>query len=79
MELLHLIKHWLHYIDLHDLYESEEIYDLLSKSIRIVRIDGKERINSASQISTMSIWTKVEKWSELFHFISGKKVDEKKK
>ena len=55
MELLHLIKHWLHYID------------------------GKERINLASQISTMSIWTKVEKWSELFHFISGKKVDEKKK
>jgi hypothetical protein len=48
LELLQLIKHWLHYIDLHDLYESEEIYDLLSKSIRIVRIDGKERINLAS-------------------------------
>ncbi|CAD8173883.1 unnamed protein product [Paramecium pentaurelia] len=79
MELLQLIRHWLNYIDLNEIYESEDIYDLLLKAIRIVRIDGKERVNLASQLSDIPLWTKVDRWIELFQFISAKKVDEKRK
>ncbi|CAD8065271.1 unnamed protein product [Paramecium primaurelia] len=78
-ELVQLIRFWLNYIELNELYESEDIYDLLLKSIRIVRIDGKDRINLASQLSDITLWRKIEKWIELFQYINARKVDEKRK
>ncbi|CAD8161073.1 unnamed protein product [Paramecium octaurelia] len=78
-ELNQLIRFWLNYIELNDLYESEDIYDLLLKSIRIVRKDGRDRVNLASQLSDITLWRKIEKWIELFQYINARKVDEKRK
>ncbi|CAD8164735.1 unnamed protein product [Paramecium pentaurelia] len=78
-ELVQLIRFWLNYIELNELYESEDIYDLLLKSIRIVRIDGRDRINLASQLSDITLWRKIEKWIELFQYINARKIDEKRK
>ncbi|CAD8074805.1 unnamed protein product [Paramecium primaurelia] len=78
-ELTQLIRHWLNYIHSNNLYESEDVYDLLLKSIRIVRKDGRDRINLASQLSDIPLWRKIEKWIELFQYINAKKVDEKRK
>ncbi|CAD8176541.1 unnamed protein product [Paramecium octaurelia] len=78
-EVTQLIRHWLNYIDLNNLYESEDLYDLLLKSIRIVRKEGRDRINLASQLSDIALWRKIEKWIELFQYINAKKVDEKRK
>ncbi|CAD8075378.1 unnamed protein product [Paramecium sonneborni] len=78
-EFTQIIRHWLNYIELNDSYEQEDIYDLLLKSIRIVRKDGKDRINLASQLSDITLWKKIDKWILLFQFINAKKVDEKRK
>ncbi|CAD8088108.1 unnamed protein product [Paramecium sonneborni] len=78
-EFTQLIRYWLNYIDLNDIYEQEEIYDLLLKSIRIIRKDGKERINLASQLSDITLWKNIDKWILLFQYIKAKKVDEKRK
>lgn len=51
---------------MNEIYESEDVYDLLLKAIRIVRMDGKDRVNLASQLSDIPLWTKVERWVELF-------------
>ncbi|CAD8130127.1 unnamed protein product [Paramecium sonneborni] len=76
MELLELIRYWLNYIHLNEIYD---IYDLLLKSVTIITIDGKDKITLASQLSDIPLWTKIDTWIELFYFIRVNKIDEKKK
>ncbi|KAM3131378.1 hypothetical protein pb186bvf_016560 [Paramecium bursaria] len=78
-DLTSLIKSWLNYVDLNDQYDCEEIYKLLSISTRIITQGHQKKINISSQLSDILLWAKSDKWSQLFFFISGKKIDDKKK
>lgn len=73
------MRHWINYVDLNDCYDCEEIYNLLSRSIRIVKLEANCKVNLAQQLGELPLWQRVDKWSELYFYISAKKVDEKKR